>query len=967
MRCVIAISLIAIAIGCARDQTREAKETPRRATAFTSPDLSRAESLYFAAEYDSAAAIWNHALASDSVRKDSAAQAHILMWLGMREWRLGNYDSARAVGERSLALKLRLGRTSELSRSYNSLGLIARDEGRLVEAKSLFLKAMETATAVSDTAGINRGAINLALVQQDLGEFADAQKGFETARDAGHALADARLEGNALNNLGALLIKMGNPGEAIPALHSAVERYTSIDYQTGLQNSIGQLATAYDALGDPQRAFTLLDSASRMAQTQGLKQEQENNLRIFGELYQAAGDHQRALDFFTRARQSSTGLGLGQETGIILRAEARSQLALGRPDIALSRMKEALATHKAEKALFEEMTDLLDMTELSPVNEAGQYLADAKRIAEKVNTPSARADVAIAEARLAARMKDWRRVISLMKSADADVRSARSSGSWEAHALAARGYSALGNLDSAVISGRLAIADAEKVRSRFSAGTLRTSFTSERSAIYADLVVSLLRLNKPAEAFAVADAARGRELLEHLAEAGGELNRDGARDLAERERLLRQINEITRLLNEADRIPQKERGAFEEERFNALTGRLTNLENEYESLTRKTARGNEGTSALLGGRDVSLDRVAGVLKPDEALIEYMVTPDRLLIFVARNGRLADVSTDIAEQELAGRVRVARGIAGKRGRPGAGDDAVFRALHEVLIAPAERAGALHDVRRIVLVPHSSLVYLPFAALMDENGKYLSDTYAILHAPSAAALMTIRSRANTRAPSKRAVVLAPFPDRLPATRKEANDVRRSVSASRVLIGPRASERSLREALGNAQIVHVASHGFLNKRNPLFSRVELAAPALKNPASNDDGRLDLHELFGMRIGSQLVFLSGCETGVGTAWSTDFARGDDFATLAQAFLYSGAREVVATLWRLDDEAAALFASSFYRNLRSMPPADALAAAQSEVRHDPRLKAPYYWAAYTLSGSGERLNLETSWWNPFN
>jgi len=967
MRFTIAIAAIAIIAACSREESRPAKQTSTAVKPFSTTVLSRAESLYFAAEYDSAGAIWRTALASDSVRKDSAAQAHILMWLGMREWRLGNYDSARATGERSLALKLRLGRTGELSRSYNSLGLIARDEGRLIEAKSLFLKAMETARAVSDTAGINRGAINLALVLQDLGEFGEAQKGFETARDAGRALGDARLEGNALNNLGALLIKMGDPASAIPALHAAVEKYRGIEYQTGLQNSIGQLATAYDALGDPQRAFILLDSASRMAQAQGLKQEQENNLRIFGELYQAAGDHQRALDFFARARALSAELGLGQETGIILRAEARSQLALGRSDIALSRIREALAAHRAEKASFEEMTDLLDMSELSPGNEATQHLAEAGAIARRINSPSARADVAIAEARLAARTNDWRRVISLMKSAAADVNSARSSRAWEAHALTARAYAALAILDSAVTSGRLAVAAAERVRSRIGSGALRTTFTSERSAIYAELVVALLRLNRPAEAFAVADAARGRELLEHLAEAQRDLNRDGARDLAERERLLRQINELTRLLNEADRIPQRERGAFDEERLNALAGRLANLESEYEGLMTKAARDNGVPSGLLGARGVSLNRVTSLLGPDEALIEYMVTPSRLLIFVARNARLVNVSTDITEQELAGRVRVARGIAAKRGVPGAQDDGVFRALHEVLIAPAERAGALHDVRRIVLVPHSSLVYLPFAALLDGKRKYLSDSYAILHAPSAAALTAIRSQPHSRTTSKRAVVLAPFPDRLPSTRKEANDVRRSVSASRVLIGQRATETALREALGNAQIVHVASHGVLNRRNPLFSRVELAAPVLNKQASSDDGRLDLHELFGMKIGSQLVFLSGCETGVGTAWSTDFARGDDFATLAQAFLYSGARDVVATLWRLDDEAAATFASSFYRNLKSMPPADALAAAQGEVRRDVRFKAPFYWAAYTLSGSGDRLDLERSWWNPFN
>jgi CHAT domain-containing protein len=186
--------------------------------------------------------------------------------------------------------------------------------------------------------------------------------------------------------------------------------------------------------------------------------------------------------------------------------------------------------------------------------------------------------------------------------------------------------------------------------------------------------------------------------------------------------------------------------------------------------------------------------------------------------------------------------------------------------------------------------------------------------------------------------------------------------------MLVGALATEHSLRDALAEASIVHVASHGFLNRRNPLFSRVELARPALATSStSTDDGRLDLHEVFGMNIQSRLVFLSGCETGLGTAWSTDFARGEDFATLAQAFLYSGARDVIATLWRLDDEAAAVFASRFYRNLKTMPPAEALAATQREVRRDARLKAPYNWAAYTLSGSGDRLNLDKPWWNPFN
>ncbi len=54
-------------------------------------------------------------------------------------------------------------------------------------------------------------------------------------------------------------------------------------------------------------------------------------------------------------------------------------------------------------------------------------------------------------------------------------------------------------------------------------------------------------------------------------------------------------------------------------------------------------------------------------------------------------------------------------------------------------------------------------------------------------------------------------------------------------------------------------------------------------------DDGQLEVHEIIGLRVHSPLVFLSGCETGLGGAWSTGFAPGDDFATLARAFLYAG------------------------------------------------------------------------------
>jgi CHAT domain-containing protein len=91
-----------------------------------------------------------------------------------------------------------------------------------------------------------------------------------------------------------------------------------------------------------------------------------------------------------------------------------------------------------------------------------------------------------------------------------------------------------------------------------------------------------------------------------------------------------------------------------------------------------------------------------------------------------------------------------------------------------------------------------------------------------------------------------------------------------------------------------------------------------------------------------------------VGPAWATQYARGEDYATLAQAFLYAGARNVVATLWRIEDQGAAVFATEFYRRLGELGSSGALAAAQRAMMLRESHSAPHYWAPYQIAGAGD-------------
>ncbi len=134
-------------------------------------------------------------------------------------------------------------------------------------------------------------------------------------------------------------------------------------------------------------------------------------------------------------------------------------------------------------------------------------------------------------------------------------------------------------------------------------------------------------------------------------------------------------------------------------------------------------------------------------------------------------------------------------------------------------------------------------------------------------------------------------------------------------------------------------------------MFSHVELAPGRGSQPS--DDGQLDVHELLRMHVKADLIYLSGCETGVGAAWSNSFRRNQDYATLSQALLFAGAQNVIATLWRIDDAGGSVFAQRFYRALRNNDVIDALAIAQRQMLLDARYAAPRYWAGYTASGSG--------------
>ena len=917
--------------------------------------ITVAKGVYVSGEFVRAAELFEQVLALARERDDRVLEADVLTELGLATWRLGDYSEARRRGEAALAIKLELGLSAELFRSYNALGLVAYYQSRYPDAENLYSEAERAAEAVGDSASVAKAWINRASILMDLGDYARAEELLVDAHALSTRLGDVRSAGRALNNLGKWHVDVGDPVVAIEVLHDARALNQLTGDQVGEINALGQLGLQHARIGSLGSAIAYLDSAQARARELGLRQEEASNLEILSDIWASAGDYRRALALLAQAEEIHRTQDAALEVGANLRRAAEIQSILGNPELGIRLASDALRIHRDVGAPFEELDDLLVLAEMAHadgrVAASMGHVEAATRLAAEIDTRTARVAVALTAARIADRESDSEGVLRVI-GAHAEDLYIDDAYQWEAHALAARAYVLQGRTDSAIAAGLRAVEAVERVRRQLGSGSLRTSYITERSSAYGDLAETLLAAGRVDEAFEITDAAHGRALLEHVLSPRTASNgRSATAELAEGERWLLRVNQLLARLDELDEIPERERTPEHEADAARMSAELERARSEYEAALDRARAADPAGLALLGGRGSRFLDIRDALEPGEVLLEYLVRPDHLVLFAVRPGGVRVFTVEIDAAELATRVRVAREMLERSRREPTAGRGVLEGLHALLLAPAEGDGALRGATRVVVVPHGPLTYLPFAALIDaRTGSFAAQSYEFTYLASAAALAALRSRPEPRAPlaDRGGTVFAPFPADLPATSDEAEAFHRTVPGALVFRGDEASESEFRRAIGEGGIVHAATHGILNARNPMFSRIELS------PSPGDgDGRFEVHELLALTVRSPLVFLSGCETGVGAGFATGFSRGQDYATLAQAFLYAGASNVIATLWRVEDESTAVFAERFYSALGRSEPAEALAAAQRTMIADSRFGAPYYWAAFRLSGSG--------------
>ncbi|HVA63412.1 MAG TPA: CHAT domain-containing protein [Terriglobales bacterium] len=820
---------------------------------------------------------------------------------------LGDNEGSMAAAAEARACFERCGAQHRLARLDINLASVWFREDRFVDALAALDRAQagleESREGSEDHEAWAAIRVTRAVVLINLARFEEAEAAYQAARDYSLAHELPGLAAQADYNIGYLYFLRGQYVKAIRALDRA--RETAARYSDKLHRALCDLdqADVCIELNLHEDALQLAHSALGQFQALAMPYEQGKALTNMAVAEQFLGRDSAALELLGRAEEAFGAA--GNEFWVYMATLYRGVVLLK-----LGRCFEAMQLSERARQFFEQRQAR------TKAIYAGIMAARARAAA--LDLAGARAAAERAAAALAGLQAPWLQ--------------------GQVQMLLGQLAERAGDRAGALAAYEEAMAQAEATRGNINFDELRISFLRDKSQLYEHYLELLLETEPPPAPEAVwrhMERAKSRSLALVMAGGFGAIQPrlgEGSRVVHEISRLREELNWYYRQLEPGQ--PGTGVGGGVESVLGAIQQR------EHQLLRAIRQLPNDDYRILEQESGATLER----LRPHLAgatLVEYFHCAQGYVAAVADQREVRIVRLPGERSAIEGALRLLRFQVGKR----AMESGHFRRhaqafqhaaeshlglLWRELVAPL--AGLLRE-EHVVIVPHGLLHALPFAALHGGAGaqaRPLIEEHGISLAPSAAVFTLCSQR--PASPHRGALLVAAEPA---AAGNEIRAVGRCWPEAVVLQGSASTLAAVRHAAESVRLLHVAAHGVFRADNPYFSALELA-----------DGRLNVIDIYNLRLSADLVVLSGCGTALG-----DVAGGDELIGLTRAFLYAGARAVIASLWDVDDRTTAEFMQCFYEHWT--PPrtaAQALRLATLEFRR--RYTHPFFWAPFQLVSS---------------
>jgi CHAT domain-containing protein len=733
----------------------------------------------------------------------------------------------------------------------------------------------------------------------------------------------------------------------------------SLGHDQWVTRANGELGLAF-LEGNQGHAARLLGGALLSTMASGDVGGQIRFLELLGRGFEEVNRHAEAMRFFDRAIKLANG---EKDSGLPFMAyegKAQALLALGKANDARAMLEGALVKARAQQKRGHE-AQLLTMLgtvaeDTGDKTQAIQYLEHAAQSATSVQSYRMEADATFELAKL------------YRDSGDLAKADARATEGLAASQRVGDRYYVPRNLtilaDLKARRGRIAEANALYERAENVIEDMlvsvdepywNSSVAASRSETYLQHFELAANMEDVPNAFRILQKIRGRTLA-------WALKAKNAFAISEPDQAIALETEVANIQGQ---LMQATDSSKREQLLDQLV--------EYERRLGLARTRDDVANQRLPVQPITLRSIQDELRPDEVLLEYVLDdPNSFCLSITRSSaQLHRLPSGRKEIE-----RLTHGFIDEVRAKQSGDDA-SRQLFRSLLQPVPET--VHAAR-LIIVPDSILNLLPFEALRSGKGQYLLRSTTVSYVPSATILWTLR-RANGASPAGlpllavgdvpyegqgRAGERIPEPTSfrgrvergiadfsgmalsdLPETREEIEEIGKLAGSSSVLlIGKDATETAFRkEPLDQFRVLHLAVHGFADTQYPERSALVLGA----DPKAGEDGLLQVREIIRLRLNAQLTTLSACDTGVGKLQGQE-----GISNLVEAFLVSGSRSVVASLWNAEDTSTSAFMEGFYDRLAH---GEDTSTALRNAKLDLLMKfgdqlSPYYWAEFV--GVGE-------------
>ncbi|HYV13965.1 MAG TPA: CHAT domain-containing protein [Pyrinomonadaceae bacterium] len=884
----------------------------------------------------------NRALDLGSKSQDAAVEAEALNGLG--DIYYSRDDVAKAIEFYSRAEEIwrRLGNQRGQARSLKYIGFAYSTLREIGKAFAAYQQSLTAWHASGDKVGEIDTLIAMGFLNANIGDTQESLNLYFRAMDLNKSSRCRDLEGPLFSGLAYAYSTLGEKDKALFYYQQAFASYHEQGDRWGegaVKLSIGMV---YGSLGKYDDALKNYNDALETYQKLGRTRSVALVLREIGLVYDRRRDYGSALDYYRRSLDKTDSEKDPGEVAYTLDYIGRILERSGDQQKALDHYERALKLNRAVQDQYGEALTLSSLAriqnQLGDLKLARSYIEDALKITERVRSKVTSQD--------------------LRASYFASVRN-----EFELYA------DVLMRLQQKFPQDRFDMAALE-VSERARARSLLESLSESRIDIRQGVDEGLLKTERELSRDLNAKAERRIQLL---------ANAGSATQLAALDK------ELEALTIQHQQV---------EARIKALSPRYAELV-QPSPLTASAIQRD-----VLDSNTVLLEYLLG----DQRSWLWVVTPEAVKTFPLPSRTEIETAALRVYTLLTERNRLIPNEESKQRleRISASDskyEVAAADLSRMILGPA--AGELGS-KRLVIVADGALHYIPFAALPDpasSSAAPLIAKHECVNLPSASALARMREeiRGRPSAPKTVAVLADPVfdkidnrvsstnsgkpksrtkglenPDnqadslarralrsfventdssfaRLPFSRREAKAIIEMVPKTEGLLAldfdaNRATITS--SEIAKYRIVHLATHGFLNSEYPELSGIVLSL--IDEQGREQDGFLNLSQIYNLKLNADLVVLSACQTALGRD-----IKGEGLVGLTRGFMYAGAPRVVASLWQVDDAATADLMREFYKAMLvdGIRPAAALRTAQVRMWERNQQLSPYFWAAFTLQG----------------